>query len=289
MDKKIAIINSICLQRKGYTYIISKLNKRIKPDVVFTQYTGHAEKIAKQYLDYQVVIAVGGDGTIFETINNIDLERQVLSIIPIGSGNSLANDLGIKPSAQCIDVIEANRISSIDLIECEFKIRGENFKRYATATSGMGFVCAVANLANRYLKWSGGFSYPVAATVMLFAQRLNFAKMQIGNSGFEKIKFTNLIINNTKYAGGLCVFPEADCKDSALNMLCAKTNILTQHLWNLGVITKTHFYKPGIKKVVNKLKIILDSPLSLMLDGEIINSVESVSYSVASKKLKVLT
>ena len=58
-----------------------------------TQYPRHAEELARQvdYNTYSKVVSVGGDGTLNEVINGLDLERGVLGVIPAGSGTILSS------------------------------------------------------------------------------------------------------------------------------------------------------------------------------------------------------
>src|SRR3546814_7641648 len=64
----------------------------------FTAYAGHANELAAQAVadHVDVVVAVGGDGTINEIAAALDGTDTVLGIIPEGSGNGLALYLGIQ-------------------------------------------------------------------------------------------------------------------------------------------------------------------------------------------------
>ncbi len=66
-------------------------------EVMHTQYVGHAEEIAKRAVieQFDVVVAVGGDGTINEVARNLIGTQVKLAIIPFGSGNGLARFLNI--------------------------------------------------------------------------------------------------------------------------------------------------------------------------------------------------
>jgi len=68
-----------------------------EPEIVFTGYRGHGTELAKQFVDkdYQIIVAVGGDGTVNEVGQSLVHSNSSLGIIPIGSGNGLARHLGI--------------------------------------------------------------------------------------------------------------------------------------------------------------------------------------------------
>ncbi len=288
--KGTAIVNNKCYTVKKSAYTnsaISRIKKEFGADAVFTEYPGHAEKIAKDSSGYDIIIAAGGDGTISQVVKGMNLETQALAIMPLGSGNSFGRDLGITSLTKAFEAIAKNEKVKIDLINCQFETNNEKFEKYIIATSGLGFASATVAFANCYLKMAGPFCYSLSACFKMFNQEVIPAKIQIDDSSPEEIEFTNFFINNTKHAGNTCVFPRADLRDSRLNLLFAKTNALTQYLWNISIITKTYFYYPG-EKAANKLHIILHKPSLFMLDGEIFDSIKEINYSVIPKKLSLL-
>ena len=70
----------------------------IEAHLEFTQGRGHATGLAAQAAQskqFDVVFAVGGDGTVNEVAKGLVNTHQVMGIIPKGSGNGLARHLGI--------------------------------------------------------------------------------------------------------------------------------------------------------------------------------------------------
>ena len=66
-------------------------------NIVFTEHTGHALTLAKQYatMGFDAIVAVGGDGTVREVAEGVAGSRSALGIIPMGLTNTLARHLGI--------------------------------------------------------------------------------------------------------------------------------------------------------------------------------------------------
>jgi diacylglycerol kinase family enzyme len=258
--KKRAMVNTKCCwaKKNAYAkYVIGRIKKDTGAYVAFTERPGHAEKIAKDSSGYDAIIAVGGDGTISEVVNGMDMETQTAIVMPLGSANSFARGLGIISPTKAFEVIKKNETAKIDLIHCQFETNNEKFERYIVVTSGLGFASATAAFANRCLKMAGPFCYSLSACFKPFNQEVVSAKMQID-------------------------------RDSAFNLLYTKTNALTQYLWNISIITKTYFYYPG-EKTANRLHIILLKPSLFMLDGEIFDSVKEIRYSVIPRSLRILT
>lgn len=95
----IFIMNPISgtVQKAGIPKIIEEcLDKdKFNYSVVNTEYAGHATEIAGKAKDngIDVVVAVGGDGTVNEVARAIVQSDTALGIIPCGSGNGLARHL----------------------------------------------------------------------------------------------------------------------------------------------------------------------------------------------------
>ena len=67
-------------------------NEKFEPVFVQTEYRGHARELAQQFVNqcFDVVVAVGGDGTVNEIAQSLVHTNTALGIIPTGSGNGLA-------------------------------------------------------------------------------------------------------------------------------------------------------------------------------------------------------
>lgn len=102
MKRRIAfIINPISgtIKKKQLPELIQKeLDKELFDDeIVFTEYRGHGTDLARKFVEegYDVVTAVGGDGTVNEIAKALVHTNTTLAIIPVGSGNGLARHLGL--------------------------------------------------------------------------------------------------------------------------------------------------------------------------------------------------
>ena len=103
-------------------------------EICITEYAGHAEVFAKEAVEcgVDVVVAVGGDGTVNEVGRALVHSSTILGIIPCGSGNGLARHLNISTDTKkAIEVINACQVRNIDY----GKINGYPF----FCTCGIGF------------------------------------------------------------------------------------------------------------------------------------------------------
>ena len=98
--------------------IASRLDKdKFDYQVKLTEYAGHAADIAKQCAkdNIDIVVAVGGDGTVNEVARSLTHTNTALAIIPCGSGNGLARHLCIPIDIKkSIDIINQCNIEELD-------------------------------------------------------------------------------------------------------------------------------------------------------------------------------
>ena len=138
MKKIIFIVNPIS-GTQGKELVLNLLDEKIDKerytwDVVYTKRAGHAIEIAAQAAAEKadVVVAIGGDGTINEIGRSLVHTETALGIIPCGSGNGLARHLHIPMEPKkALEIINEGVTDIIDY----GKINGTDF----FCTCGVGF------------------------------------------------------------------------------------------------------------------------------------------------------
>lgn len=121
--------------------LVEKLIDRNKYDyeVLYTRHAGHAVELASDAAQngVDIVVAIGGDGTINEIARSLIHTDTALGIIPCGSGNGLARHLQIPMEVRkaieiinegCIDVIDYGKINGI----CFFCTCGVGFDAFVS-------------------------------------------------------------------------------------------------------------------------------------------------------------
>ena len=137
--KKITFIVNPISGTQGKELILNLLNEKIDKEkyiwnVVNTERAGHAIEIAAQAAreNVDIVVAIGGDGTINEIGRSLVHTKTALGIIPCGSGNGLARHLHIPMEPKkALEIINDGVMDSIDY----GKINGVDF----FCTCGVGF------------------------------------------------------------------------------------------------------------------------------------------------------
>ena len=104
---------------------------------VYTEYAGHAEVLAREAAE-NVIVAVGGDGTVNEVARGIGDSGKTLGIVPCGSGDGLALCLGISRNyKRAIKTILNGHVSHIDTGRINekpfFSVCGVGFDAYVSS------------------------------------------------------------------------------------------------------------------------------------------------------------
>lgn len=147
MKKKMLVIvnpiSGVGRQRKIERLLDDRLNHDLYDHQVrYTEYIHHGTAIARQGADegFDVITAVGGDGSVNDVIEGIHGSDSILGIIPCGSGNGLARcmKLPLTP-ALAIRVLNQYNVGLIDSITL-------NDKFFIASIAGVGFDAYIARL-----------------------------------------------------------------------------------------------------------------------------------------------
>jgi YegS/Rv2252/BmrU family lipid kinase len=127
--------------------------RRASFDILETRGAGDAEGMARMAAraGYRAVVAVGGDGTVGEVITGLAGTGMPLGIVPKGTGNQLACNLGIPQAVEAaVDVVVNGYAQPIDLGRLPDG-------RYFAVTAGAGWDATIMAAATRELKDRWGF------------------------------------------------------------------------------------------------------------------------------------
>jgi diacylglycerol kinase (ATP) len=287
--KRLAIINP--WSGHGRTgRMLPEIQAALKPlaaEQVVTRYPGHCKEVALASRDFDGIIAVGGDGTICETVNGMDLDRQTLAIIPMGTGNSLARDFGLRTLAQSEARARDAATLLLDLVKFAFTAStGKSDEWYCTSTAALGYATRVTALANKHLKKLGVFCYPVASLACALSPQRMPVQIAYDNGPGSQKMLTCVMIQNARHAANFKVIPDASVNDGLFDVMELDTGFARQTLHNISMLSGLHFYMPGIIRRSSSLRIVLESPQTLMIDGEIIQNVTSLFATIVPAKLK---
>ncbi|ADG07917.1 diacylglycerol kinase catalytic region [Kyrpidia tusciae DSM 2912] len=185
-------------------------------DVYHTKSPGDATWIAKKTVEDRaadVVVAVGGDGTIHEVIQGLAGSSIALGILPAGTGNDLARYFGIKKGLRAIRQLQGAIKRQVDLVQTQSGV----FINIA----GTGFDAWVARHVNNsvWLKRWGPFGYVVGVAVELLFFRPQRVDIEVDGTLYTyRSAWLVALGNGSTYAGGMRILPDATMEDGELDL-----------------------------------------------------------------------
>ena len=252
--------------------------QRIAKRTVLTRYPGHAVELAMEAQAYAGVIAVGGDGTLFEILKGIDRKKQRIALIPLGRGNSLARDLGLLRRRVFFDVIDWDDVRYIDLLEVNVvTASGIESKHLSASTVAVGYPASVA-LRARQMAWMGRMSYATAAAAI--RPRHFGARVQYGDAVSREVRLSGFIANNTRYLANFLAFHQGSCSDGLFEIMEMDAGLLKQTTHNLSALSGTRVYEPYPHMQASSAHVRLETPQDLMIDGEVFQAVLSLDIQI---------
>jgi diacylglycerol kinase (ATP) len=182
----------------------------------FTEYIGHASEIAEEAAskNFDIIVAVGGDGTINEIGTKVMQQNKILGILPFGSGNGLSRFLKIPMNTtQAIKVINDCKVRVIDTA----KFNDKCFFNMA----GMGFDAHISSV------FAGNKSRGLSGYLKLgFKEMLDYKPQtyHIHIDGKEYIRkaFVVSVANSSQYGNNAHIAPNASITDGLLDVCIIK-------------------------------------------------------------------
>jgi len=240
---------------------------------------GSARFLAREAADagHDLVIAAGGDGTVFEVLNGLadsrnGFDHTALSVLPFGTANVFAHELGIPTQPdRAWTAIQGGSLRRIDCGIAEFQDnQGATQTARFVIVAGAGLDARAVQLVDWNLKRHTGKLAYVSAACRAFLRHPDLARCQI--NGVEFSGRAILVGNGHLYAGDLAVFPDGDLASGHLHVRGVKAITADILIRCLGAYLTGRWsldrHLAGAS--VLELKIASDTPVPLQLDGEFV-------------------
>jgi diacylglycerol kinase (ATP) len=253
-----------------------------------TVYPTHATELAKKAGEegYDMVIAMGGDGTVHEVVNGLmqlpEGKRPILGVVPVGSGNDFAHAINVPlRSDQALAHALNGKPSAVDV---GVLIDEHGRKEYFDNTLGIGFD-GVVTIRSHKLPVLRGFLMYLTAVIQTIILNHDPALMQMEIDG-RKLEQRNLMLvlcNGPREGGGFLVAPDARPDDGILHyVMIEKCSRLTMFRIVPEVMKGTHGrFKQVTLGSCKHISMTTDRPLYIHTDGEI--------YTGFGSNLRILT
>lgn len=205
---------------------------RLQFDRVLTERPWHAAELAQQAAasgQYEVIAAVGGDGTANEVLNGLMLARHAgvsplpaMGVLSVGRGNDFAFGIGIPHALEAAcQTLAAARRRTIDVGWVVGGLYPQG--RYFGNGIGVGFDAVVGFVAAKMKRLSGFPSYIVAALKTIFLY-YHAPQVRIEHDGQELTLSTLMVsvMNGRRMGGGFMMAPEGKPDDGLFDLCIAR-------------------------------------------------------------------
>jgi YegS/Rv2252/BmrU family lipid kinase len=284
VNKTLVILNPAARSDKA-----SRLRERIAAlsggaSMRLTSEAGDARDIAAEAVreGFEVVIAAGGDGTLNEVVNGIGGSSVRLGILPVGTMNVFATELGIPQGnlERAWNVIEHGKVVEVDLPQAN--------DTHFIQLAGVGLDAEVVRKTTADSKRAlGPLSY-LLTLVQVAAHKPSRVMLEAEGGRISEGSFA-LIGNGRLYGGPFPVFQRASLFDGLLDVLVFQN----QSHWDVvryfqAIAFGTHPQLPDVEYFqTSTLRVTSSGDVPVELDGEVAGMLPCL-FSVSSQKLRVL-
>jgi diacylglycerol kinase family enzyme len=246
--------------------------------MLVSERAGHVDALVCECRGADGILIGGGDGTIFEVLQACDRARQRLAVLPFGRGNSLARDLALDTATTAIRSLTSGVDRVIDLLSVVLRYEDSRCWEGVSASNlAIGYPAAVAKDAAKWRRLRG-HGYTVAG--LLTRPTWFDVRITMDDAPEGPARMTGLIISNSRYVGPFLGFPSADLSDGIFHGMELRARRFHQVLHNLSSVTGLRFYEPVAVRDLRDVRIVLDRPAVLKIDGELREGVREVHVRV---------
>ncbi len=253
--------------------------------ILFTEHIGHASELTQQALDAaaDIIIAVGGDGTVNEIARAMMHSSALLGIIPKGSGNGLARELHIPmDTKRALDNIFSGVVTTIDGCKANDKI--------FFCTCGVGFDAAVSQkFASE--KRRGSLTYIKNMVEEYLSYKPESYELLVDGTTIKEKAFLIAVANASQYGNNAFIAPHANIQDGMMDItILAPFDFRYIAPLSIQLFTKQIDRNSKIKIIRGKsATIIRQKPGMMHLDGEPVMASCEVQINVIPSVLNIIT
>lgn len=252
---------------------------------VFTEYAGHASEIASKCVNegVDVVVAVGGDGTVNEVARALVESDTALGIVPCGSGNGLARHLMLPMNVKgALEIINKGLVHSLDY----GIIDGHPF----FCTCGMGFD---AFISKKFA--SAGKRGPLTYIENVLKEGLKYEpetyELTLDGNETERYKaFLISVANASQYGNDAYIAPQASMSDGFLDVVIMEPfDILEAPQVGIDLMNKTLNKSSKIKCFKAKdIRIRRKEEGAIHYDGDPIDAGKDIHIQLRPHAIKMI-
>ena len=268
----------------------------MQPEHTLTTHPGHAITLAEQAArKFDVVVAVGGDGTVLEVATGLLLAvatETALGIVPFGTGNDVARMVGVNNVQAALETLRHGQPRAIDVIEVRCHDGTKPIIRYALLFAAVGFASELIKHTTPRIKrlFGSRLCYSAGFFRALFSYRPSLMRVSCDGRSKQGRLFL-ACAGNSEFAGGnvMHLSPGALVDDGLLNV----SLIEMAGRWETArqffrLLRGTHIHHPNVRYFpARSLSVASDANIEVTLDGDIVGHTPA-TFEVKPKALNIL-
>ncbi len=252
-----------------------------------TATTRPAQKVSLNLENKDLLIVYGGDGTLHEVIPEVLRWQVPVALLPAGTTNVLARELGIpRDPERALSLVPRRKLQKIHLGMGISLPQGK--RRYFHLMAGIGFDGDVISRTGQHMKKTLGMAaYWLVAHISLLKYPMTPFELSLEG---EVHQGTFAVIGNVrKYGGELSLTPKASVRENCLDVcLFTSQQRLRYLLYLWGVLSGRHLRYPDVLyRKVQHVKVSGDRPVPIQMDGELIGQ-SPMEFSSSSEGLQMV-
>jgi len=278
---------------KALPQVKRKLKEVFNLQVYRTQMVGDGILLAKKALnqDCQILVAMGGDGTVSEVVNGIVGSKAILGVIPCGTTNVFAAEMGIPfNSFKACEVILRGSTRKIDIGKAYPSGRRGN-NRHFVLMAGVGFDAQIVQEVDPEVKrMLKDLAYILTGIKTLFTYKPTLMEIELDGEKKEKGYF--VVVGNARcYAGRyFSITTRASIGDGWLDIcIFKKGNIASFVRYITGVLLRKHLaYSDVYYRRAKRIQITASVSTLVQADGELIGQTP-MHFTILPHAVSVIT
>lgn len=267
--------------------------RRLEFEIATTAHAGHArELVAEMGSAFDAVVAAGGDGTLHEVLQTLDLDRHRLGVIPRGTGNDFAwMHHWPRRLEAAVDRIAAARETPVDVGTWRAETGAEILEGRFLNNIGLGFEATVNRESSRSRRLRGPLLY-VAALIRSLPRFRSYPVRFSWDAGSHEGRVSLLDVGLGKRVGGCFLMtPGADARDGKMDVVWTRELSLGKVLLLAPkLFSGKHVDRPEVFTAqTSELSVSCGEGIPMYVDGEFLSAeVVELSAKVLTRALRGL-
>lgn len=270
-------------QRGRIAAVVQRLSQRgYRVTVRVTERAGHAEQLARSAAGVPIIVAAGGDGTVNEIVAGLDGAAAVVAVLPLGTANVLALELGLDRDP---DRFAAAVAAGRTVTAWPGEVNGRNFMLMASVGFDAEVVAAVTPAQKHRL---GKAAYVLAALRLWLAGRQTALRVTVDGTAHAA---AGVVVSKSHcYAGHFVLAPEAGIavpKLFVVLMAGGRRRDRLRYAW--AMLRGRLHLQPDVRVIAaHEVSVASDAPAPVQVDGDI-RGATPVLIRVGARPVRLIT